>query len=330
MPKLLPPATAVILAILASLLACQGATPTSSPTEGTVHSTVAATPVSPPNTPEPEATATPASSPEPTTTESTAAAPTATPTIPATPPPGILAPLPIQDPQALLSSLSDAELDCIGEPDRLVQALAGLGTPAKEVLTELFGCLEDETLVRLFLASFVPVTDPLSPQSSQCVWAAFDVIEPRKVMTAGMEGGPGAAMAGSMAALTSTLACLNETEWEAVAPKVGIDPEERGEVLCLLEELGGAAELATALMEAGQGDSTAISRAGVGCGMNPEPGPTPMEVPATPTPTEPKPESTPVSTTAPTPTTAPPTSTKAPATPTLTPTPEPTATAGEA
>ena len=43
-------------------------------------------------------------------------------------------------------------------------------------------------------------------------------------MTAGMEGDPGAAMAGSMAAFTSTLACLNETEWEAVAPKVGIDP----------------------------------------------------------------------------------------------------------
>ena len=315
MLKMLPLCTSLV--ILAALTTCTAATPAPSPTETPAPRDIAATPVLPPNTPEPEAAATPTPPPEP-TTKSPTAAPTATPAVSPTPTPqGVLTPLPIQDPQALVSGLSDAELDCIGDDaEKLARSLPGPNTAPRKELAELFGCLEDETLVRLFLAGFVPGTDP------------------RAVMTAGMEGDPGAAMAGSMAAFTSTLACLNETEWEAVAPKAGIDPEERGEVLCLLEELGGAAELATALMEAGQGDRAAISRAGVGCGMNPEPGPTPMEVPATPTPTptptptsEPKPESTPVSTTAPTPTTALPTSTKAPATPTLTPTPEPTATA---
>ena len=36
-------------------------------------------------------------------------------------------------------------------------------------------------------------------------------------MTAGIEGDPGRAMAGSMAALSVTVACLNDQEWEATA-----------------------------------------------------------------------------------------------------------------
>ena len=328
MLKLLFPAT---VAILMTLMACTGATPTPAPTEATTSSTIAATSPLVDQTPTPEATTTPKPPP--------AERPTAAPTTPAksptpdpepTPvPPGALSPLDIQDPQALLAGLSDSELDCIGDPSILARTLAGPGAAPRDEQERLIGCLKDETVARLFLAGFVGDSGTLSQETSTCIRAVFGIIDPREVMTAGMEGDPGAAMAGSMAAFPSTLACLNETEWEAAAPKVGIDPEERGEVLCLLDELGGAAELATALMEAGQGNTTAISRAGVGCGMNPEPGPTPMEVPATPTPTptEPKPESTPVSTTAPTPTTAPPTPTKAPATPTLTPTPEPTATA---
>ena len=320
MLKLLLPTT---VAILMTLLACTGSAPTLDPTETPIPTSIAATPL-PANTPVP--TETP--------TERPTAAPASTPASPATPSAtGTLAPLDIQDTEALIAALSDTELACIGgAPAILARTLAGPGTAPREEQAELFGCLEDETVDRLFLAGFVGDSGTLSQETSACIRAVFGIIDPREVMTAGMEGDPGAAMAGSMAAFPSTLACLNETEWEAAAPKVGIDPEERGEILCLLEELGGAAELATALIEAGQGDTTAISRAGVGCGMNPEPGPTTMEVPTTPTPmpTEPKPESTPVSTTAPTPTTAPPTSTKALAKPTLTPTPEPTATASPA
>ncbi len=326
-------ATALLLATLTAMMACTEPTPTPVPAETTAPGTIAATSPLIDHTRTPEATAIPTLPP----TERPTAAPTTpakSPTPEPTPtpvPPGVLSPLDIQDHEALLAGLSDTELSCIGDPSILARTLAGPGTAPRDEQERLIGCLKDETVARLFLAGFVGDSGTLSQETSTCIRAVFGIIDPRAVMTAGMEGDPGAAMAGSMAAFTSTLACLNETEWEAVAPKVGIDPEERGEVLCLLEELGGAAELATALMEAGQGNTTAISRAGVGCGMNPEPGPTPMEIPATPTPTptptEPKPESTPVSTTAPTPTTAPPTSTKAPAPPTLTPTPEPTATA---
>ena len=299
-----------LLVILAILLACTTAPPEPSSTETPTPRGIAATPVMAPNTPEPEATATRTSSPEPATTVIPTAAPAGTPTSTPTPQPtvtsgptptpapkptvtsgptprpallGALAPLPLQDPQALLSSVSDAELDCIGGPERLVGALAGLGSPAPDALAEIFGCMEDETLTRLFLASFVPVTDPLSSQSSQCVRAAFDVIEPRKVMTVGLEGDPGAAMAGSMAALTVTVACLNDEEWEAVGPEMGMRPEERAGMQCLMEALGGPREIAAAMKMAQEGDLTSLARAAAECGLDmgapPGQAPTPVPLP---------------------------------------------------
>ena len=41
-------------------------------------------------------------------------------------------------------------------------------------------------------------------------------------MTAGIEGDPGRAMAGSMTALSVTIACLNDEEWDAAASMTGI------------------------------------------------------------------------------------------------------------
>jgi len=164
--------------------------------------------------------------------------------------------------------VSDAELDCIGEPERLVGALAGLGTPSPDVLAEIFGCLEDETLARLFLASFVPVSGPLSSQSSQCVRAAFEVIDPRAVMTAGIEGDPGRAMAGSMAAFMVTTACLNDAEWEQAGPEMGIRPEDREVGRCIMEVLGGPGEMAKAMTAAQEGDFAALAGAGQECGLD--------------------------------------------------------------
>ena len=98
-----------------------------------------------------------------------------------------MAPLPVQDPQALLSSLSDAELACIGDDaEKLARSLPRPNTAPTEELGEFINCLRDETLARVFLAGFVPGTEPLSLESSTCVRAAFEVIDPRTVMTAGI------------------------------------------------------------------------------------------------------------------------------------------------
>ena len=283
MPKPFLLVTTVLTVILIALAACTGATPAPNPTETPAPSpTAAATPV-PANTPAP--TETPAPSP----TERPTAAPTAKPTTPPTPSTsGTLAPLDIQDPQALESGLSDAELACTGGPERLIGALAGLGTPSPDVLAELFGCLEDETLERLFLAGFV--AGPLSPETSTCVRTAFDVIDPRTVMTAGIEGDPGRAMAGSMAAFMVTTACLNDEEWEQAAPEMGMSPQDREVGQCLMEALGGPGQMAEAMTAAGEGDFAALAGAGEECELDlgpppeqaptgPSPAPTPVPLP---------------------------------------------------
>ena len=205
----------------------------------------------------------------------------------------------MQDSGAFRSALSEAELACIGE------------NPERQ--TRYVGCLEDETLARLFLAGFVPGPEPLSESTSECVRAAFDVIDPRAVMTAGIEGDPGRAMVGSMAALSVTVACLTDQEWEATASQVGMGPSEREGMRCLLAQLSGPGKMAEAMIAAGEGDFTDLSKAGAECGldMGPAPGQTPVRPPPTPTGEAPTPVYTPVTTGA-TPTGTPATPTPAP------------------
>ena len=192
----------------------------------------------------------------------------------------------MQDSGAFRSALSEAELACIGE------------NPERQ--TRFFGCLEDETLARIFLAGFVPGPEPLSQETSDCVRDAFEVIDPREVMTAGLEGDPGRAMAGSMAALSVTVACLTDQEWEATAPMLGMSPDEQVGMQCLLAELGGPGQMAGAMTAAQEGEFAELASAGTECGL--EMGPPPGQAPGTPPPASkatveaPTPVSTPVTT----------------------------------
>ena len=281
MPKPLLLITAVLTVILMILLACTGATTAPEPTETPAPSPIAAA------TPVPANTRAPTETPQPVPTERPTDVPTATSSAPSTPPgPGLLVPLDIQDPQALESSLSDAELDCIGDPERLARTLAGLGMAPRKVQAELFGCLEDETLARLFLAGFVPGPETLSPETSRCVRDAFEVIEPRTVMTAGLEGDPGRAMAGSMAAFMVTTACLNDEDWERASPEMGMSSGEREDARCIMEALGGPGQMAAAMTAAGEGDFAALAGAGEECGLDlgPPPGQAPTGPSSAPTP----------------------------------------------
>ena len=309
--------TITLLVALATLTACSDPTPateTQAPT-----STPAATPTEYP-VPTESPTGRPTATAAPTATQ--ASSPTLEPkTTPA--PDGRLAPLSLQDSEFLQSALSDAELTCIGgDPETLTRALIGPSSASREDQAEFFGCLEDETLARIFLAGFIPGPAPLSQESSDCVRAAFAVIEPRTVMTAGIEGDPGRAMAGGMTGLFVTMACLNDQEWETAGPQVGMGPEEREGMRCLLAELGGPGPMAKTMTAAQQGDITGLALAGTECGL--ETGPPPGHPPGTPPPPstatveEPTPVSTPAKPGA--------TPTRMPTTATPTPTPAPTPT----
>ena len=246
----------IFLEILAALLACGEKTPAPRGAEATVPAP-AGTAAS---APAPEQTSTPQTvmteTPEPATPVATtplpANSPTPEPT--ATPaPPKVIAPLQALDSGAMFSELSDAEKECIGE------------NPERQ--TRYIGCLEDETLARVFLDGFVPVPGPLSQESSDCVRAGFAVVDPRAVMTAGIEGNPGRAMAGSMAALSVTVACLTDQEWKAIAPLLGMNLDERVGMQCLLAALGGPGPMAAAMTAAQEGEFTILAQAGAECGL---------------------------------------------------------------
>ena len=256
MQRLLPPATLIILLILATLIACSDPTP--APEEVPAPTQVPSTVAAPASTDAPVSTQAP--------TERPTAAPRATPANSPTPeatnitaPPRVLAPLQALDSGAMLSELSDAEKRCIGE------------NPERQ--TRFFGCLEEEILARLFLAGFVPGPEPISEKTSDCVRAVFEVINPREVMTAGVEGDPGRAIDSSMAAFFVTMACLNDEEWEATALMMGIGPQEREGTRCLMAEMGGPGQMAEAMIAAREGEFTDLAKAGTDCGLDMEPAP---------------------------------------------------------
>ena len=266
MQRILLPATILFLVALATLAGCSDPTPA----QETLAPAFTPTPTERPTA---APTATPSSFPIPD--------PTATPA-----PPRVLAPLQALDSGAMLSELSDTELACIDE------------NPERQ--TRFFGCLEDETVARIFLAGFVPGPGPLSLETSDCVRAGFEVIDPRAVMTAGIEGDPGRAMAGSMAGLSVTMACLTDQEWEATAPQVGMGPSDREGMQCLMAQLGGPGQMAAAMKAAQEGEFAELASAGAECGleMGPPPGQPPGTPPPAPTATieAPTPVSTPVTT----------------------------------
>ena len=311
MLKLFLTATITLLVTLATLTACSDPTPA-------------------PETQAPTSTATPTSTDVPVSTEAPTESPTATPratptntptsgpaTTPA--PPGILIPLQLQDSVAMHSELSDTELACIGnDPEKLARSFTGQGPASREEQAKLLGCLEDETVARIFLAGFVPSPRPLNLETSDCVRAAFAVIDPRAVMAAGMEGDPGRAMAGSMAAFFVTTACLNDQEWAAAASMTGIGPDERAGMQCLMEALGGPGPMATAMTAAQEGEFVELASAGAECGL--EMGPPPGQRPGTPPPAP----TAPTEAATPAPTTTTPGSTPTGMPTTATPTPAPT------
>ena len=166
----------------------------------------------------------------------------------------------MQSQGSLFSSLSGTELTCIGEdPKRMIETLTGAGPVSMEDQARLIECLDDDTVNQLFMTTIVPDPGPLSVETSKCVLAGLDVINPRAVMTAGLEGDPETAMGGSMAAFTVMIACLNDSEWIATAPRLGMEPEDRDGMVCITAALGGPAAMATSMtgaMEAGEGRKT--------------------------------------------------------------------------
>ena len=133
-------------------------------------------------------------------------------------------------------------------------------------MAKLIGCLDDDTVDRFFIAAIVPGPGPLSAETTDCVLAGLDVIDPRALMTAGLvEDKPERAFFGSMAAFNVSIACLTDEEWEKAGPVSEISDLDRAGEQCLMAELGGPGKYAEVLLKTQEGDTNDLIQAGAEC-----------------------------------------------------------------
>ena len=239
------------LIALVTLLACGGGEPEPPPTP----------------TPEPTATPAPTATPEPTPTPE----PTATPEVPEQAPgTGAIEPLRLDDPLAIAAELSESELSCVmGVADlgRLMEIFAAPDQASIEEQSSLFGCFEDETLLRIFLTGVIEAAGSLSVETSGCIRAGMEGVDLTAVMLSGIAGDEEAAMVGSMSTILLTFMCLNDDEWEGAAALLGVPPEERENLECLMDELGGPEGLAETLGAGDEDAFFALFGAAMTCGL---------------------------------------------------------------
>ena len=274
---------------LVAVLACGGDDETQAPAATAVPQPTAASVASPTSTPSlaptaapgptavPEPTEAPAATATPAPTETPAPEPTAAAEAPGEmPSSSVIAPLLLDDPIGIATELSEGELACavgVAPLDRLLQIFGAPDTATPDEQAQLIGCLEDETVLRLFLTELIGLSSPLSEESSQCIRTGLAGVDVRSVMLAGNEGDAEAAMVAGMSAFFLTLSCLNEDEWQAAAPSLGMAPEDREGLQCLLEELGGPEGFAEVLGSGEEGSIFALFGAAIGCGLEMEGGP---------------------------------------------------------
>ena len=155
------------------------------------------------------------------------------------------------NPDMFLAALSETERSCLPadlSPQTLELIAVEPDLVPPETFAEFIGCLEDETLLRIFVGNFLPDGGELSPESTTCVRSGFGNLDLRSIMLGSVtQTDPEQAMMTGMVGFILTLGCLNDDEWEGAKVALDATDEERENFLCVLEELGGAESMAEAL-----------------------------------------------------------------------------------
>ena len=201
-------------------------------------------------------------------------------------------PLQLDNPLNVAGELSDSELACasgVADLGRLLQIFSAPEQADPDEISQLINCMEDETVLRLFITQLVGLDEPLSEEASACVRAGIDGAVAREVIQSGMSGDAQSAMAGSMSAFFLVLTCFNEEEFAAAAPSLGVPVDDREGMLCLLGELGGPEKVMAAFSGQDEDAMMALLGAAITCGLEMEG--SPMEGPPPTFEPEPSPES---------------------------------------
>ena len=176
-----------------------------------------------------------------------------------------ITPIEVENTASLVAQLSEVELDCVAElagTDDLLEFLASPGPEDEESLLE---CLNDETMMRMFLGVFLQAS-ALSEESSACIRSGVAGIDLRSFMQAEGEIDDGQAVVAGAVEIVA-YACLNDEDWQAVASARGLDPSVRELFQCMMDALGGPEGTAVKL---GSGDDAALSyffTTSTGCGL---------------------------------------------------------------
>lgn len=236
MPKLI---YGVLLTLLVALLACSGEGPTPAPEPTAVPAAIAAPTAGLP----PGLTATPTQQPG----ESAWRAGERVPGV------DILLPLPMNDAEAFLSEISQDERSCLEDNGigaaQIQRALDSAAPFPADEGDAIIDCLEDDTVLRLFLSAPLMAVGELSHETSQCVRDGLEAVDLRRMMksTEGQAGSTEAEIAGLASYITVTV-CLNDQEWNAAARVLDLGVRDEAGTECLLAELGGPTGLAEALV----------------------------------------------------------------------------------
>lgn len=139
----------------------------------------------------------------------------------------------------------------------------------EEVAETALTCLDNESLLRLFLTPFLTLTGPLSAESSDCIRTGFGETDYGTLLRSASGAGAGqpadeAAMMAGMTTFIVTLSCLEDDEFAKVAPFMELDPAQREGFACVLEHLGGPQAMA-ALMAPDAGPPIRLFEAAMVC-----------------------------------------------------------------
>ena len=192
-------------------------------------------------------------------------------------PPDTLHPVAVDDPDAFLSDLSPDEQSCLSDrgigPHELLQMTGRSPGGSPETTANIVNCLQDDTVLRLFLTSLVGQVEPFSEETSSCMREGFVPIDVRGLLAPAIAlGGPANSLALGMAALNVSVVCMNDDEWAIYAPRLGMQPEDKEGAACLFEELGGPAQVVEAMQSASLGEAPdELTEAFEACGLKSAP-----------------------------------------------------------
>ena len=262
-----------IFIALTTLLACSGPETSSPPPPAAQAPTAASIPAPTLAQAEvPAPTETPTEIPAPTDTPIPTAMPAPTDEPPETTPESEqTGPIGMNGTEFVMSELSSDEQSCLSEIGDPQQQLTMMNNPelaSPEERNAVVGCLEHETLLKLFLRGFTDQTGPLSSDTSACVSTGFQDFDLRAMMLTNPEGsGEEAAMVQGMAGFLIAISCLNEEEWQAASPVLELPPDGRESLQCVTNMLGGPEGVAASL-EAKEGEPPlAFFNAAAECGL---------------------------------------------------------------